>query len=53
MQNLMNKLQVKAMTVIYSVKAEANKAKAVLSNRSGQGALDQAIFPVEDVHDTN
>lgn len=43
MQNLMNKVQVKAMTAIHSVKAGANKAKAVLSNRSGQGALDTAI----------
>lgn len=43
MQNLMKKLQAKAMTTAYSAKAEVNKAKAVLSNRSGQGALDTAI----------
>lgn len=43
MQNHINKLQVKAMTAIYSLKAVVNKTKSVLSNRSGQGALDQAI----------
>lgn len=43
MQNLMNKLQAKAITAIYSAKAGMNKAKAVLSNQSGQGALDTAV----------
>lgn len=43
MHNLINKLQVKAIIAAYSIKAGANKAKVVLSNRSGQGALDQAI----------
>lgn len=43
MQSFMNKLQAKAMTAIYSAKADVNKAKAVLSNQSGQGALDTAV----------
>lgn len=43
MQNLMNKVQAKAMAAAHSVKAELIRAKAAVSNRSGQGALDQAI----------
>ena len=43
MQKFIYKVQAKAMTAAYSVKAGVNKAKAVLSNRSGQGALDTAI----------
>ena len=43
MQNLMNKIQTKAMTAVYYAKAGINKAKAVLSNQSGQGALDMTI----------
>ena len=36
MQNLINKVQVKTAVAL-------DRAKAVLSNRSGQGALDTAI----------
>lgn len=43
MQKLIYKVQAKAMTAAYSVKAGLNKAKTVLSNQSGQGALDTAI----------
>ena len=53
MQNFMNKVQAKAVTAAYSAKSGLDRAKTAVSNRSGQGALDTAIFPVEDVHDTN
>lgn len=47
MKNFINRTQVKAMTAVCSTKQEAQnviaRAKAVLADRSGQGALDTAI----------
>ena len=47
MKNFINKAQAKAMTTVYSTRTKAEgtlaRAKATLSSRSGQGAMDTAI----------
>lgn len=47
MKNFMNKVQTRAISAVYSKKVQAQavveKAREVLSNTSGQGALDTAI----------
>lgn len=47
MKTFMNKAQAKAMTAVYSTRTKAQgrlaKAKAALTDRSGQGALDTAV----------
>lgn len=43
MQKLINKVQVKAITTACFARKGLCRAKSVLSSKSGQGALDQAI----------
>lgn len=57
MNNLSVRTQNKAMGIVSKVRNSIQslvcKGRYISVDNSGQGALDQVVFPVQDVHDTN
>jgi hypothetical protein len=50
MKNIINKAIEKMKRTVSTVGARTGY---ILKNRSGEAFIDTAVFPVEDVHDTN